>query len=1437
MNYKYLFLTLPFLILTSLIQAQTTLYISSTGGSFPNEIWLEVTTLPNGSGTQIWGQGNGTYGNGAGAITDITFTINCGTTYYVNAYDRYADSWNGATYEIWTGPGKTGTLLANNGGAVPDDGTNLDATSAFGDTKAQELEVSEAFTYICPCTAPSATYSTVADCGNAQFSIDVNVSNLGDGTGVNISDGTTTFHTNVGTGTHNIGPFPYNTNVIVTVDGTPHGGCSSTSGSLTENCACTTPATATVSTNNLNCTNSTYDVEVTVTNFGDGTGSDIYINNSLVQSNAALSNLYTFSGYSTGNNTVEVRATGSGFVTCQNSYIVNATCNGTDAWSTAAPNILGNCSTGDLSVATIDGPTDFGPFCWNGGVSGFGLNALRNCTQTFDNTTDYTDIWYQVDIPDGSDEMTLEVTGLGANEYVAYTIHTNGPLTSSSDFVVNANNNEECSFFSQTVTSHTITGLSAYSTAPIYIRILAADPNQNLPCGSFNHPTFTICASAPQANDDCNSAIDITTNNGGTANTATLNTANDEGIACIGGVTGRDLWYDVSNILSSAPNYNGPYTVQFTADGQTGEQMIVQLIDGCYNCGSITVLGQDTLTFASPDSTDFGGFTLSGGVSNYKIRVVEFGGTTTTFTASAKLKVVNDNCEYFNSPVTGFRLWDGSNAMTRNVNMDFATNNDLFYNFTSQSAVPVYSGSVNFNISGLGANESVSIEVYERTPLYSTDCNNLTLVGSALAVSSDGTVSYDCLNELEGDYLVRVVNTGTSNAIFTLSAEPSSPAPINDKCSNIWDGSSVTFNGSAFDLTGTTVNASFANARDCENLSSLCGGVDLTASKDLWFHFTIPADNCPSITSSSKITDVTITYDAGNAFRDAYVFVYSDCNAANQLDCSGSLDGAGGSFNVSGLSTGQTYLVRVKPSSLNSNIDYSFDLSATLGPVRPCNDRSSEVQALGNVLASGFDRTTCLNGPFSAQGATSSSNPASGSDVWLSFIAPNPANGQSYQTPMSYLTIYLQSLSGAGNPYPLNIRVYEEVGLNNAIGVPLGENAVGGGSSTVSTNTNGDAWLSLGHLTPGEDYFIRISHTQPETEEVLYNLCMYETASQDICNLSSISIGEGIECSDDCSKYFRIVLPDNTPSGFFRFDAIGNNGVEVNMRMFHQPNETLGTNNGDITDVDQACGVQTLVAKTAQGALPDPGSCNGGSGSYGVFNLIGGSPSNANLYYLHVYDENNLLGCNGLDICQINVSGPYTTNALAQAGGIPDGTCAVASLPIQLLSFKGTNQGNQNEITWVTASEQNNDYFILERSRDGLTFEEFATVDGHGTTTQQQHYAIRDYGIYPTTYYRLTQVDLDGKRHQSHTIAVQAPIQSSISLSPNPATNQLSVSGIKDAVQTVVIIDGLGRVRTLPIVDNNGLLKLDVSDLPEGIYTLQIQTSRAQLQEQFIKSR
>lgn len=146
---------------TQIIGQTSTVYLTTSGGLYTSEKWVSVTDGPNGTGNVIWDQGAGTYGANAGLLTDEPITINNGTTYYINCYDRYADGWDGTTYELRDVSGGGGTLIANNGGTSPDDGTDNDASSSFGDTQANELESSEMFSYTPPtCPEPMNFFVT-----------------------------------------------------------------------------------------------------------------------------------------------------------------------------------------------------------------------------------------------------------------------------------------------------------------------------------------------------------------------------------------------------------------------------------------------------------------------------------------------------------------------------------------------------------------------------------------------------------------------------------------------------------------------------------------------------------------------------------------------------------------------------------------------------------------------------------------------------------------------------------------------------------------------------------------------------------------------------------------------------------------------------------------------------------------------------------------------------------------------------------------------------------------------------------------------------------------------------------------------------------------------------------------------------------------------------
>lgn len=97
----------------------------------------------------------------------------------------------------------------------------------------------------------------------------------------------------------------------------------------------------------------------------------------------------------------------------------------------------------------------------------------------------------------------------------------------------------------------------------------------------------------------------------------------------------------------------------------------------------------------------------------------------------------------------------------------------------------------------------------------------------------------------------------------------------------------------------------------------------------------------------------------------------------------------------------------------------------------------------------------------------------------------------------------------------------------------------------------------------------------------------------------------------------------------------------------------------------------------------------------------------------------------------------------------------VNQLPIELLYFNGNYNHPYNTLSWSTATEKENQYFILERATDGDHFTEVAKITGAGNSSYKRDYTFSDNGFEKViNYYRLQHTDYDGSTQLYKIIAI-----------------------------------------------------------------------------------
>jgi hypothetical protein len=183
-------------------------------------------------------------------------------------------------------------------------------------------------------------------------------------------------------------------------------------------------------------------------------------------------------------------------------------------------------------------------------------------------------------------------------------------------------------------------------------------------------------------------------------------------------------------------------------------------------------------------------------------------------------------------------------------------------------------------------------------------------------------------------------------------------------------------------------------------------------------------------------------------------------------------------------------------------------------------------------------------------------------------------------------------------------------------------------------------------------------------------------------------------------------------------------------------------------------------------------------------------------------------------------------------------------LPVRLIDFKGTQKGSKNLLEWTTSLETNFAFFEIEKSKNGLNnWSKIGEKQAKGTNNAINHREIEDETPFTISYYRLKMIDKDGSFEYSKIIILAHKSQrlELLSLFPNPSNAQINVQLYSPENEEIEISikDLNGRIvaffnKNIAQGENN--FNQDVSDLPNGIYFLQLKNDSEIVIQKFIKN-
>lgn len=215
-----------------------------------------------------------------------------------------------------------------------------------------------------------------------------------------------------------------------------------------------------------------------------------------------------------------------------------------------------------------------------------------------------------------------------------------------------------------------------------------------------------------------------------------------------------------------------------------------------------------------------------------------------------------------------------------------------------------------------------------------------------------------------------------------------------------------------------------------------------------------------------------------------------------------------------------------------------------------------------------------------------------------------------------------------------------------------------------------------------------------------------------------------------------------------------------------------------------------------------------------------------------IMDNNQLSECAVSSVCgHVLDNGSSTisgnTGGCGSASAV-EAACLTA-LPVEMLQFDVFAFEKHNSIIWATASEANNKGFYVQRSKDGVHWEDLSFVEGQGNSNQTNHYSFDDLNSAKgMSYYRLLQLDIDGTQEYSEVRGIHREGMP-ITIYPNPASDYLYLDGDTER-DWIRIYNAQGVL----VQQGEMLQRVDIRSLKGGFYFIEFENT-GQIQRFVVK--